>query len=493
MEQTTLLAIDNTALPLRRNLCLYISKPAVRAEPVLSPELGNPDAPDNAATHFYGGVVHDDGRYRMWYYACHWDDDLNPLDPVLAGHLIEGPVCYAESDDGIDWVKPELGQVEWRGSRRNNVIRLAHEHIEGVHVIKDDTDPDPARRYKMVYNYRPESRDFWTFTTATSADGRRWTDGADLPYDGFMEQSSLYEFDGCYYLSGQMRQRSEGGHATGRQGYGLVSPDFTHWLDECSESFLLPEPADPEDRGHTKPYDQVHLGVGARSFGNVLVGLYCIWHNVPFPTAEDWFGNGTTNGDFGLVVSDDGLHFREPVKGHVFLHRDESPAVIPDGIAHERILVQGNGILNVGDETRIYHGRWANAADPAQYHAEVALATLPRDRWGALGLFPDCDEGSVWTQPLTIPPSAACLVLNAADVAAMSVEVADERFSLLPELSGTSAGEPATGDGLDREVCWTGHSLAALAGETVRFRIRVMRTDTAPEPRLFAGYLRGDG
>ena len=33
---------------------------------------------------------------------------------------------------------------------------------------------------------------------------------------------------------------------------------------------------------------------------------------------------GATSGDFGLVVSNDGLHFREPVKERVWLHRDES-------------------------------------------------------------------------------------------------------------------------------------------------------------------------
>jgi len=33
--------------------------------------------------------------------------------------------CYAESEDGINWVKPELGIYEIDGTRKNNVI-LAH-------------------------------------------------------------------------------------------------------------------------------------------------------------------------------------------------------------------------------------------------------------------------------------------------------------------------------------------------------------------------------
>ena len=30
--------------------------------------------------------------------------------------------CYAESRDGIHWTKPELGQHEFNGSKRNNII-----------------------------------------------------------------------------------------------------------------------------------------------------------------------------------------------------------------------------------------------------------------------------------------------------------------------------------------------------------------------------------
>ena len=436
--QQLFLAIDNESLPLKRNLCLYLSRPTVRAEPVLTPERGNPDAPDNAATHFYGGVVHENGKFRMWYYACHWEPEGTGVNTILGPNLVEGPVCYAESDDGLHWHKPRLGQVEWRGSRDNNIIRLATLYNEGVHVIKDEEDPNPARRYKMVYNDMVAERQFWTIRTAVSADGLHWTDGPALPYDGFLEEASLYRFRDYYYVSGQMLLRSEGGNDSGRQGYAIMSPDFEHWLPECGESFLLPEPADPAARGVAKPYDQVHIGVGAAGFGNVLVGLYCIWHNEP---VTEWFGMGTTSGDFGLLVSNDGLHFREPVKGYVWLHRDDSPPTLAAGVKHSRILCQGNGILNVGEETLIYHGRWANTADVRDYSGEVALATLPRDRWGALGLFPAAADGSVWTAPLTLPKDAQ-IVLNADGTEGIRVEIADERFTLAAGIFRRAGRQP---------------------------------------------------
>jgi hypothetical protein len=478
-----LLAIDNAAMPLSRNLCLYLTPPAVRPEAVLLPDHDNPDAPDNGAAHFYGGVTHDGKIFRMWYYACHWEDGGNPQTRHL-GNLVEGPTCYAESVDGLHWTKPHLGQVEWRGSRANNIIALSNLHSEGVHVIRDDRDPDPARRYKMVYNYWPSNRDFWTIRTAVSPDGLHWTEGIELPFDGFIEQASLYEFGGMYYVSGQMLLRSEGGHPSGRQGYAIVSPDFDTWLPEYGESFLLPEPADPAARGLAKPYEQVHIGVGATSFGNVAVGLFCPWHNAPNLASNDWFGTGTTSGDFGLLVSNDGLHFREPVKGHVWLHRDASPATVPAGVRHNRILCQGNGILNVGDETHIYHGRWANTEHVEDYHAEIALATLPRDRWGARGLFPDAADGSLWTAPVTLPAAGATLTLNAAAADLIDVEVADARFAPIPGMTGAGVGE-----GLDCPVRWTGRTPAELGGQTVRFRLRLRRQGER-EPRVYAIYLR---
>ncbi|MFA6564822.1 MAG: hypothetical protein WCV00_23140, partial [Verrucomicrobiia bacterium] len=56
-RRATLLAIDDYSLPLKKDLCYYLSKPKVRPEPVLSPSRDNPHATDTLATHFYGTVL----------------------------------------------------------------------------------------------------------------------------------------------------------------------------------------------------------------------------------------------------------------------------------------------------------------------------------------------------------------------------------------------------------------------------------------------------
>src|SRR5580693_6947393 len=70
--QAALLAIDDYTLPLRENLCYYISKPVARAEPVLLPSRDNPHATDTVGACLYGTVLQEGGRFRMWYYGLAW-------------------------------------------------------------------------------------------------------------------------------------------------------------------------------------------------------------------------------------------------------------------------------------------------------------------------------------------------------------------------------------------------------------------------------------
>ena len=52
----------------------------------------------------------DDGRYRLWYAV------------IRNGKVPREVICYAESQDGLTWTKPELGIVEIDGSTANNVV-----------------------------------------------------------------------------------------------------------------------------------------------------------------------------------------------------------------------------------------------------------------------------------------------------------------------------------------------------------------------------------
>ncbi len=515
--QRTLLAVDDVSLPMRKNVCLYLSKPTVRPEPVLVPSPSESNAPDNLAAHFYGTVLHDGGQFRMWYYACH--RGMNPDWPprkkqqvakkpswligVQEGfEVVQGPLCYAQSDDGITWTKPALGQVLFKGSRANNAIDLPHTIVSGAAVIRDDADPDPARRYKMVYQFFPDQTEpaipeygtLPSIACAVSPDGLKWTVTAMPFVNQFVEHCSFIRHNGQYIVHSQVfpgnnwsGAYTEGGSAGGRTGVAHATYDFDRWPDLWQWAFALPEPADPAGRGANNRYDQVHMGVGAASMGNVCVGVYGLWHSQAF--GEDF---GKITGDLGLVVSNDGIRFREPgaTPGRAFIHHDDSPATPAPGRAFNTVLCQGNGILNVGNETRIYHGRWRNVGQKAEdiaafYGAEVALATLPRDRWGALGLNPGVDTGTICSAPITIPVGGCKIRLNVDGVAALVVSLFDGKLRPIP---GFTDGRIAGDTGLDCPVRWGGRTLGELGGQTICIQVRMNRL-TEGQPKLYAIYL----
>ena len=87
----------------------------------------------------YGSVIRDGDKYKIWYQS--------------------GPgVSYAESDDGITWVKPRLDLVVIDGQKTNILFRKKTETSgsdelpyfqELFGVSKDPRETDPSRRYKM--------------------------------------------------------------------------------------------------------------------------------------------------------------------------------------------------------------------------------------------------------------------------------------------------------------------------------------------------------
>ncbi|MEF9438614.1 MAG: hypothetical protein L0922_07765 [Candidatus Mariimomonas ferrooxydans] len=155
---------------------------------------------------------------------------------------------------------------------------------------------------------------------------------------------------------------------------------------------------------------------------------------------------------------------------------------------------KGNGILNVGDKTLIYHDRWLNAEDAngvieAHYSSEIALATIDRDRWGSYRVDPGHEDGEIWTTPIRLPDKPCDIVINADDAAGINVEISDERFSLLEEFSSENAARPVDEGGLDCRMQWPKGNFAALCGKTVRLRINMQRKGSI-DPHLYALYLR---
>lgn len=111
----------------------------------------------------YFTVFQDGSLYRMYYRGAHVDytggETTKPHRQVT---------CYAQSVDGIHWVKPELGLHEFEGSTANNIILDG----TGTHNFTPFLDPNPDAapdaRYKAV------ARAEGGLVAFTSADGIHW-------------------------------------------------------------------------------------------------------------------------------------------------------------------------------------------------------------------------------------------------------------------------------------------------------------------------------
>ncbi|NLX12909.1 MAG: hypothetical protein GXY44_04540 [Phycisphaerales bacterium] len=190
------LFVDDYWIAEQEGLSRLLNRPEVLPEPIIWPD--KPQVEQDCA---WGNVLREpDGRIRLWYTTMRmghegrgghamaaagvWgrgnDFSFYPRsedDRPVVEHMLGR---YAESRDGLHWVKPELGLIEFRGSRRNNIVlngTLASQQTDGAltnadgfTVVRDDEESDPTKRYKLIAHW--ESIHYWDNHSVSGALGR---------------------------------------------------------------------------------------------------------------------------------------------------------------------------------------------------------------------------------------------------------------------------------------------------------------------------------
>lgn len=99
---------------------------------------------------FYDPIVK---KYRLYYSTFSIDkgsseysleDRQNTTYEPSTERVVS--LCYAESENGTDWIKPNLGLTEFNGSKSNNII--GH-YLHGTSVFLDKHEQNPKKKYKM--------------------------------------------------------------------------------------------------------------------------------------------------------------------------------------------------------------------------------------------------------------------------------------------------------------------------------------------------------
>ena len=142
LQEIVLFPFDDLTVPLRYRLQVGLvssSNPHLPHRRVL--EKGQPGTPDGRNLQFYGSVIRVGDELKMWY----------------LGSSEQGVwrACYAVSKDGIKWEKPALGLVELTGNTRNNLVGFERKDVGALVLLHEPDDPDPDRRFKMIYEVSP--------------------------------------------------------------------------------------------------------------------------------------------------------------------------------------------------------------------------------------------------------------------------------------------------------------------------------------------------
>lgn len=425
----------------------YSGNPVIR--------LGGPGSVDEVRAQLTGSVHYHDGRFRMWYWS------------------VPGGPAYAESEDGLHWIKPNLSLVRFRGSTANNLIPVPGGLLCPIFLDPDDE----ARPYKMALpkpNPHAGSRhSLWTW--AWSKDGFRWNVVRRPPPSKWLdaEQQVLTRVGRQWVIYAQ------GLDSRGRVVMASRSPslDVPTWEWERSPVWSLTDKYRLyQSHGGMAPCPRPGLTLG-------VFGIFLDRHELV-----------DTRVDLGLALSHDGFHWREPWPLATILRRGNA------GEWDSTFLLQSTpGFINVHDKTYMYYSGTDTGNEGE--HMQVGVGVLRRDGFGFQGI----DVGWTYTRPgprtggfVTVPirlhdKARERVLLNVDNVSqdgrCVQIELLNPAGKPVPGFSLADADRITT-PGIAVPASWHGEtSLGDVPGNVIRVRVRLQGGRKRLEsPRVYAVY-----
>ncbi len=382
----------------------------------------------------YITVFEDEGLFRMYYRG--WAE-------LKGGEQV---TCYAESQDGIRWTKPNLGLLEFNGSKDNNII-LKCPQEKGTHNFAPFKDAKPGvpadQRYKAL-----GGRPLYAFA---SGDGTHWRRLVDNPVlvKGAFDSQNLAFWDPNrkrYVTYFRIFQRGVRAVAT------ASSDDFIHWSDPV-----------PIDMGDTPPE---HFYTNATLPYFRAPHYYFSFPKRFIPNRKRLPGEGDMGVSEGIFLSSrDGLHF--------------------DRTFMEAFIRPGRDWLNWGDRSNMpVWGIVQTAPDEMSvYFSQHYGYPTNHIRRGVLRLdgITSANAGYEGGELITklIRFRGKKLILNYATAASgcIRVELQDLEGEPFPGFFLTEAKE-LYGDEIAEAYSWNGGAdVSSLAGKPVRLRFVMKDAD----------------
>lgn len=407
------------------------------------------DHPWEGAFCGYATVLHDDSKYRLYYRGL----------PVAGKDGSSNEVtCYAESDDGRHFKKPELGLFQIGGSKANNVILAdAAPYTHNFSPLIDRRPGVPAgERYKALGGTSKTG-----LVAFVSADGLRWRklrDEAVIKKGAFDSQNvAFWSTHEGQYVS-YFRVFKDGFRRISR----TTSADFLEWTKPVLMEYG-DRPIEHLYTNQTSPYfraPQIYVAIAARFFPGrrVLSDAQAKAINVHpryFNDCSDAVLMTTRGGDQYARTFMDGF-LRPGIGLENWVSRTNYPAlnVVPTG-EHEMSFYVNQ---NYGQPT-----------------AHLRRYSLRID--GFVSASASYTGGELTTRPLTFNGKQLHLNFSTSAAGSVLVEIQDAAGTPLPGYALADA-TPTIGNEIERAVYWQStSSVESLTGRPVRLRFVLKDAD----------------
>ena len=460
------------------------------------------DAPWEGNVSHYHSIFKDGDRYLMYHNALH----LN-FTPGKMSESHPRFCCYAESDDGIHWRKPELGLHEFQGSKANNIVITSGKSVgldavretmgsggginpDAAHpaVFKDENpQAKPDARYKAILRSNSPKG----LLAFKSPDGIHWSSMSDAPVitdvpgktDSGFDSQNLAFWDGARGEYRAYWRYYTGGVIVGRGGQGFrairtaTSKDFLHWENHTDLAY---GDAPPEQlyTNQIKPYHRApHLLLGFparymdRGWSDSMRVLPEREHR-ELRAASAGQRLGTTLTDSLFMASRDGVNFKR--WNESFLRpgiEREGTWAYGDHYMAWQVVETKSALEGAPNELSLYatESYWTGNSSALRRY------TLRLD--GFVSVNAPMSGGELVTRPLTFKGNT--LTLNFATSAAGSVRIEMQDAAGKP-LPGFALDDcpPIFGDAIERAVSWrNGREVRAIAGKPVRLRFVLRDAD----------------
>lgn len=409
---------------------------------------GNPlitaDVPWEENPYCFGTVIYDqeDSIFKFWYQS--YNQTLNTSDKT--------PILYATSIDGLEWERPNLGIIEFQGSTKNNIViqNYGYHDLYSPSVIKDMDDPDPNKRYKMIWWDFPLGKEGYQddgMCVAFSPDGIRWDKYSGNPV--LHATKSEQSISDVMFV---MKDQNTGKFVAYTKGWADPWPAFRQIVRTESSDFIhWSKPEVVITHAHNLE-DPQSYGMTVSQYGKNYIGQLYSYKNP-----------GDETIDVQLVISHDNKKWSRVAKQATFipLGQDDS---WDDGMIFSPPMFNHNG------KTIIYYSGWDNAHNSKERRRSgIGLATLRLNGFVSLDAGV---EGEVTTR--LIKNTEGPLLVNAnAKGGSLQVELLDARGIPVPGYAMKDC-EPVQSDDTMHWVRWKDQQIIpnSLDALQIRFKLK---------------------